>query len=406
MTAATQARPGLRRFAVLRHDQFRRLFVANLASGAGNWLALIALQVDVYDRTHSGWWVGFLLVANLIPAVFLGLLFGPLVDRLSRKGLMVASDLGRLAVFCVLPFAPDATTIVLLSIIAGIGNAFFRPAVVAGTPNLVREDELADANALLQLVEWVTTAGGPIVGGALVAASGPHLAYWVNAGTFGVSATLVSLIPAVRLQSERAIGRGHWADLREGFHTVVGSRALITVLAAWSVALVGAGMLNVAEIFLAKETLHGGDLGFALLWTASGVGQILGGLNAHAVLERLGTRRMYPRALMIAALGVAIMAAAPSIWVAVGGMAVGGIGNGLALVANITLVQRGAADNVRGRALTAIMSVTYLMNLLAYIAAGPLTNAYGARVVVAIAAAALLGAAAAAAALLRRREPV
>ena len=92
------------RLALLRHSRFRLLFVATFASGIGNWLAVVALQVDVYDRTHSGWWVGALLVANVLPAVFLGLLLGPVVDRFSRKGLMIGSDLGRLAVFAALPF--------------------------------------------------------------------------------------------------------------------------------------------------------------------------------------------------------------------------------------------------------------------------------------------------------------
>src|SRR4029077_4528443 len=119
------------RFALLRNSRFRLLFLATAASGIGNWLAGIALQVDVYDRTHSGWWVGGLLIANILPAVFIGLLLGPLVDRLSRKWLMVGSDVGRLAVFVALPFAGSASEIVALGVVAGIGTAFFRPAVLA-----------------------------------------------------------------------------------------------------------------------------------------------------------------------------------------------------------------------------------------------------------------------------------
>ena len=46
------------RLVLLRHSRFRLLFVATFASGIGNWLAVVALQVDVYDRTQSGWWVG------------------------------------------------------------------------------------------------------------------------------------------------------------------------------------------------------------------------------------------------------------------------------------------------------------------------------------------------------------
>src|SRR5215468_2618061 len=125
------------RLALLGHSRFRLLFLATFASGFGNWLAVIALQVDVYDRTHSGWWVGALLIVNILPAVFLGILLGPVVDRFSRKGLMIASDLGRLAVFAVLPFTSSAAATVALAALAGIGNAFFRPAVLAGLPNLV-----------------------------------------------------------------------------------------------------------------------------------------------------------------------------------------------------------------------------------------------------------------------------
>src|SRR5262249_36523677 len=76
--------------SLLADGRFRLLFLATLGSGLGNWLAVIALQVDVYDRTHSGWWVAALLIANILPAVFIGLLLGPLVDSLSRKGLMIA----------------------------------------------------------------------------------------------------------------------------------------------------------------------------------------------------------------------------------------------------------------------------------------------------------------------------
>jgi MFS family permease len=404
VTVEAHARPNLRRAAVFGNSRFRRLFFANLASGIGTWLALVALQVDVYDRTHSGWWVGALLIANLLPSIFLGLLFGPLVDRLSRKGLMIGSDLGRLLVFCVLPFAGSATAIVALSVVAGVGNAFFRPAVLAGVPNLVSDEELPDANAILQLVEWGSTALGPLVGGALAAASGPHLAYWVNAVTFGVSAVFVAGIPARLLQSERPIGRGHWSDLREGFQTVLRSPPLYTVLVAWTIAMIALASVNLAEIFLAKQTLGSGDFGFGLLWSASGIGLVVGALAANTVVRRFGIRTVYPRALLLWALGTAGAAAAPDIWIAAVAMAVAAVGNGVGVVVNITLVQRGAADQVRGRALAAIMSVNYTMMLVVFLATGPAIDALGARAVYSIAAGSLVVAAAFAARLLPREE--
>jgi MFS family permease len=380
------------RLAALADPRFRLLFVATFASGFGNWLAVVALQIDVYDRTHSGWWVAALLVANILPAVFLGLLLGPLVDALSRKRLIIASDLGRLVVFAVLPFVGSAAGIVALAAVAGVGTAFFRPAVLAGLPNLVSEESLAGANALLQLVDWTTIAIGPLVGGALTAAAGPHLAYWVNSVTFGVSALLVARIPAHLLQSDRHIGRGHWRDLVEGFDVVRRSRALLCVLLAWSIVMFANGGINVAEVFLAKHSYGTGDFGFGLLWAGSGVGLVIGGLVAASLIAQ-GLQTAYVRLLVVFALGIAGAAAAPNVWIGTLAMLLAGFGNGGAVVANITLVQRGAPDHVRGRAFTLLMSANYAVFGIALIIAGPITNLAGARWVYAGAAGTILVAA-------------
>ena len=376
------------RFGLLRHSRFRLLFIATFGSGLGTWLAVIALQVDIYDRTHSGWWVGGLLVVSVLPSIFLGLLLGPVVDRLSRKGLMVASDIARLAVFAALPFTNSALAIVALAAAAGIGNAFFRPAVLAGLPNLVTDEELPAANALLQLVEWTTTAAGPIAGGAIVGAWGPHLAYWVNAGTFAFSALLVAAIPGRLLQSDRPIGHGHWADLAEGYRAVRRSAALMCVLVAWSTVMLASGFVNVAEVFLAKRSYNAGDFGFGLLWMGTGIGLVIGGLAASQLIKRdLG--KAYVRFLVLFAIGIAGAAVAPNVWVGVAAMVVAGVGNGAAVVGNITFVQRGAPDQIRGRAFTLLMSVNYGVLGIAFIAAGPVTNAIGARWAYAIAAGAI-----------------
>ena len=378
-----------RQVALLRHARFRLLFFATFASGIGNWLALIALQIDVYDRTQSGWWVGALLVANILPAVFIGLLLGPLLDHFSRKGMMIASDVGRLGVFVALPFVDSVGAIVALAALAGVGNAFFRPAVLAGLPNLVRDEELPSANALLQLVEWSTTAVGPLLGGAIVAGSSPDVAYAVNAATFAVSALLVVPIPARLLQSDRSIGRGHWRQLSEGFRAVHSSRALLCVLVAWSIVMFASGIVNVAEIFLAKRSYGSGDFGFGLLWAGSGVGLIAGGLSAPRMI-RDDIAAAYVRLLAVFALGVACAAVAPNVWVGAAAMTIAGFGNGGAVVANITLVQRGAADYVRGRAFTVLMSVNYAVLGVAFVLAGPLTDAVGARWAYAVAAAVIV----------------
>jgi MFS family permease len=387
---------------------FRLLFLATFASGVGTWLAFVALTVDVFDRTGSAKWVAALLIAEFVPTVVVGLALGPLVDRLSRKGLMIGADVVRAAVFCALPFVEAAGAIVALALVAGVASAFFRPAVYAGLPNLVPEDDLPNANSLLQFVDALTNTAGPLAGGVLVAASSPDVAYWINAVTFLVSAALVARISGRLLQSAAAASEGHLRDVAAGFRLVVGSRPLLTVLLAWNVASVGIAAVNVSEIVLAKEAFDAGDFGFGLLLGTAGAGLAAGSLVAGALVERLGIRGAYGLGLFAIAASVGAAAVAPNVWVAAAVVVLTGFGNGLALVCNSLLVQRGAPDALRGRAFTVLMGSNFAFIGLAMAAAGPLTDAVGARWVwggaaVAIAAAGLVGTALAADA--RERAP-
>ena len=363
----------------LRSDSFRLLFLSSFVSSFGTLVAAVALTVDVKDRTDSGFWVSALLVADFLPAILVGLTLGPLLDRLSRRGLMVGADLVRAAVFCALPFAANAGTIVALAAAAGLATGFFRPAAYAGVPNVVTEDELPTANSLLQAVENLSWAVGPIVGGLITAAAGPHAAYWINGASFLVSGALIVRMPRRLLQSAEVLTRGHWRDLADGVRFVVRSRPLVTVLVAWSVASVGLGIGNVAEIFLAKDTLDGGDFGFGLLFGATGAGLVLGNVLAGPLEPRLGVGRLYGFGLALMAGGFALAAISPEVWVAAALLLVAGSGNGVANVCNPLLVQRGARDEIRGRALTLVMSANFVAIGAGMGVAGPLLDAVGAR---------------------------
>lgn len=368
------------RFALLRTaPHFRLLFAATVESGIGTWLAVIALSVDIFDRTGSGKWVSALLIASFLPSVAVGLLLGPLVDRLSRRRLMIAADVARAVVFGALAFVDRPVSIVALAAVAGLATGFFTPAVYAGLPNLVERADLARANSLLRSVDYLASTAGPLAGGALVAAFSPHVAYWFNAATFVVSAALIAAIPERRLQSERAVSRGHWHDLRDGFALVAGSRALLTVLVAWSIATLGNAGVNVAEIVLAKVTFNAGDFGFGVLFAGFGFGLAFGSLYASSLLERLPIGRVYAVAIALMAFGVGTAALSPNVWVATVCVAVSGLGNGAAVVCNSLLVQRGAPDVLRGRAFTVIMSTNFAVLGLGMVAAGPLTDAVGPR---------------------------
>ena len=376
-----------RQLAPLGLPGFRYLLYATLGSSLGTLIAGIALAIDIKDRTNSGPWVAAVLVVEFLPTVIVGLLLGPLLDRLDRRSLMIGADLVRVAVFAALPFAGSPGGIVALALVAGLATGFFRPAVFAGVPNLVPEEQLPQANALLQTVENASWAVGPLLGGLLTAAAGPSAAYWINSASFLVSALLVRRIPSRKLQSERALTRGHWRDLGEGFVAVLRSKPLLTVLLAWGLAEIAIGAVNVTEIFIAKNTFHAGDFGYGLLYSAIGAGLVIGSFASSAVLARLGTASTYGLSLGTMAVGFVGAGMSPSIWVAAACLGLAGAGNGCAVVCNALLVQRGVADAARGRALTFVMSATYVLAGIGNAVAGVVIGTAGPRWVLAFAAA-------------------
>jgi MFS family permease len=388
---------------------FRLFILGTLASSVGTWLAFVALVIDVFDRTADARWVSALLVVDFLPIIAVGFFAAPLVDRFRRRRILVGADLARAAVFCALPFATSALQIVALALVAGVATSFFRPAAYAGLPNLVDDDELAQANSLAQTAENAAFALGPLVGGALVAAVGPDPAYWFNAVTFVISAVLVLRIRASFEAEERGPAEGHWRGLVAGLRFVLASRPLLTVLVAWSIVMFGFAGVNVAEVVLAKETFDAGDFGYGLLVGAGGIGLVAGSFLTAGIVERRGLRLLYSVAIAVVGIGYGAAAASPGVWLAALFLVVAGVGNGSAVVCNALLVQRGAPDRLRGRAFTVLMGASYSVLGLGMIAAGPLTNAVGARNVWGIAAGLCAAGAVAALVLLGREaeeEPV
>jgi MFS family permease len=292
---------------------------------------------------------------------------------------MVGADLVRFAVFCALPFAPNATTIVALAAVIGTATGFFRPAVYAGLPNLVSDEDLPQANSLLQTIDNSTWAIGSLAGGALVAASGPDLAYWINAVTFLVSAALLAQIPQRLMQEARAETRGHWRDLADGLLLVRRSRALLTVLIAWNIGMIANAFVNVGEPFLATDTFSAGSFGLGLMMASAGVGLALGAYLAGSWIEDRGLANVYGVSLGLMGVGVAGAAASPNVWVAAVCVIVSGAGNGATIVCNALLVQRGAPDRFRGRAFTVLMSSNVTFLALGLVLGGRLTDAFGPR---------------------------
>ena len=332
----------------------------------------------MYDRTGSLTWVSALLLVEFLP-IAIGLTLGPLVDRLSRRGLMVVSDLVRFGVFCLLPFAAGPLMVVVLAAVAGVATGFFRPAVYAGLPGLVPDDQLPTANSLLQAVENIGVDGRPRARQrAARDLRAGRSAYWINAVTFLVSAALILRIPAARLRSEQPLTKGHWRDLAGASRSSAG-RGRCSPCSSCGTSSCSAAAPSTWPRSRSRKSLGAGDFGFGLLVGATGLGLTLGSLAASGALERCRIRSTYAGSVALMALGFGLAAIAPSIWLAAALAVVAATGNGIAIVCNVLLVQQGAPDRLRGRAFTLIISSNYALMGADVALAGQVTNSYGAR---------------------------
>jgi MFS family permease len=363
-----------------RAPSFRALFAARLGSEFGSWIAAVALMVAVYDRTHSATWVSALLVAQFLPGAIAGLTLAPLVDRLPRRRFLIASDAANVVIFGVLPLIGGAAWLVALSFCSSLASSLFRPAVFAGLPNLVEPEDLSAANSLLALSETAANLGGAALAGALLTVIGSDSLFLVNAASYALSIAFLLRIPAMSLQSNEMLTRGHWHDLTEGFSFVWRTPVLRAILFSWGCAVFGFALINVGEIVLAKQDLHGGNFGYGVLLAVSGLGLTVGSLLGASVIDRFGLNRVY--ALSLIAMAVFFLAAAlsPNIWVAASFAGLSGVANMTAMLSNTTLIQQAAPDALRGRVFSGLGSVVQILLGLGLLIAGPLTAATSGRV--------------------------
>jgi MFS transporter, DHA3 family, macrolide efflux protein len=374
-----------RRFAFLIDSQyvdFRRLLWARLGSTLGTWAALFVLNVQIYNITHSAVWVSALLIAEFLPSAVLSLTIGPLVDRQPRQQLMILSDLGGVLVFVLMPFAHTAVHICILAAFAGCAAALFRPGAYSGVPNLVPADRLAEANSLLQGSENLTRLLAPFIGGTILALSTSTAVYLVNASSFAFSAYLLFRLGSGKLESNpEANPAGLWSEIGAGLNRIRHDRILRVIFGIWAVGTFAFGAQNVSEVLLAKnENGYGaGTFGFAVFVAASGAGIVIGNLLASIVIRRIGAYWGYVAAFSVLAFGIAVCAVSPGVALGSVGAVIYGIGNGVGLVCNVTLIQESVEDRMRGRIFAFLGTLVQLSLLLGMLVSGPLTDRYGPR---------------------------
>jgi MFS family permease len=354
----------------------RRLAFSRLISLVGTHAAFIALIYAVYRETNSTTWVSVAMVATFAGAGISLPFGGALGDRFDRRRVLIVSDVLGAVTFGVLAFVHAPALMIALIFLAEVVASPTFPAVEAAVPNLAGEELLAWANGMIGFGRNMGQMLGPVVGGAVVALAGPGLVYWLNAGSFALSAVLVWTVRG-RFSEDRQPAATEHGGLRAGFVYVAHDRILRAVTLAWMVLLLGVSTVIVAELPLA-QAFGLGATGYGLLATSWGVGAVVGSLLATRMRERQERVGLF-LGTVGPAVGFGLVSVLPSFGAILGSVGFAGGTDAVSNVAFQNIAQRRTPDAVRSRVMGAIDALVTGSLALSFVAAGPFVGAVGPR---------------------------
>ena len=379
----TAKRPGLG--AVLARPAYRRLFAAQTISRWGDTFNTVALVVLVFRLTGSGLGspsgVTGAVIAEITPVLLLAPVAGAVIDRLPRVRVMIAADLWRMALAAVLPLV-DQHLAAVYAVAFGLaaGAVFFNPAASSVLPSIVDEDELVAANSGLWSAAVVSQIALAPLAGALVATVGVAPAFLVNAASFAVSAlTLVGLRLPGRPASTAA---GSWLGrVGEGVRLLVADRLLRLLALVQLLAALSAGATSALLVVLAGRQLRVGPDGFGLLLAAIGVGAALGPLLLARLVSNPRRPTLVFGPLLLRGLVDLVLASTRSLGVAMGALAVYGVGTSTGMVTYNSLLQAEVAPEARGRMFASFDLLWQAGRLASLVLGGVAADALGIRAV-------------------------
>ncbi len=270
---------------------FRRLWIGQVVSQLGDWFNSIALYSLLLEYTGSGRAVSVALLCQLLPIFLFGPLAGIVADRVSRKRLLIATDVmrGLLVLGFLFVDHPDRYRWCYVLLFGQVTlSAFFLPARQAVLPQIVSRRELLAANSLSGVTWSVMLALGSGLGGIVASTLGRPAAFVLDSGSYFLSAAVLLPLPLLRPVARRAVhGLGEITgmnDMIEGFRYLARRPGLLSVLLVKTAWGISGGVLLLYTILGAKvfPLGRGAALSIGLLYAARGIGSGLGPVLARA----------------------------------------------------------------------------------------------------------------------------
>jgi MFS family permease len=370
---------------ILRENRnFRLLWSAQVVSELGDWLYAVAIYSLLLELTGEAKSVGFAVVLQLLPQVFVAPTAGVLNDRLNRRTIMIAADLVRIFIVLAMLFVKSVSMVWLVWLLLFLETimwALFEPGRSAIVPNIARnEDEVLVANALSSTTWAINFALGSGIGGLVAYKFGRDVLFILNAFSFVASALFLAAmkfrethtdhLPVFRLKDLI-----DFTPVMEGIRYIrADKRMLVTLLVKTGMGLLGAHWIILpiyGERLFALPGPGGGALAMSLLLGSRGVGALIGSFSS-GYWARNDDKRMRSGillAFLLAAFSYAALSAAPTLLLACLAVAVGHAGTSMAWVFSTTMLQAMTEDRFRGRVFSADFSGLFLvMSILSFVA--------------------------------------
>ncbi len=290
MAIATSIGAGLRTrmgsgFGLLAKPAFFYFWVGNFMAFGCRELWVLAQSWLILDLSDSQTLVGAATGLAAVPTIVLGLFSGYLADRWGARALLLITRcaLVLLAVAIstvVIAGSVEVWHVVVLGVLMGSAVALSGSAMQTMVTSLVSRDMLQPANALNQMTFGLARAAGPLLGGYLIAVFEIGAAFLAVVGICVVGLIATALIP-VSGKPESVSSLGAFGQIREGLRYVAGNSAVKWTLFIVFMAMFALTVMPLVSVY-AKDVLNVGSTGFAWLFGAYALGQVLAGLYVTA----------------------------------------------------------------------------------------------------------------------------
>ncbi len=378
--------PIIAALAPLKVRGFGRLLAAYVLNYLGDFAALVALAVLVYDQTESALATsGLFVAAQFVPAALAPILTAR-IDRGAARRVLPALYAGEALLFAALVGLASHFSLVLVYLAVLLDGVLMLSArgITRATINAILgpTGQLRAGNALLNVGFAVAGVAGTAMGGALVGAIGADVVLGVDAATFAVIALISATLPTVaQAEAEEA---GMLARVRSGLAWVRSQPTVRLLIGGEALAIVFFTLIVPIEVVYAKETLETTDAGYGTFLACWSAGVVLGSV-AFVGLKTLtvrGTLLLSTALMGIAYLGMAITT---ELAVACGFAVIGGVGNGVQWVAVMTLVQEWTPDDLQARVTGLLESAASLATGAGFLLGGVIVSLFSPPVAFAIA---------------------